>query len=68
MRHLVYDHPDFSLIAGDDGGRGEGDDRVFHSAVGECWRQHYYVVLPPFVLEEEVLQGAQVALHVLQLF
>ena len=67
MRDLVRDDVGERLVPGEEGGRGEGEARVLHAAVGEAGREDEDVVDAPDVGAAKVLGGLQHGLRVLEL-
>ena len=60
VQYLMDSHIDLLLVFGDDGGRGESHQRVFHASEREAGRQNQNSVVPPFVLPERLLSHIKV--------
>ena len=63
VRHQVHQR----AVAGQDGGRGEGEARILHPAEGKARRQHQDVVLSPAIRAVNFLRGVDHLLRVGQL-
>ncbi len=68
MHDLVDGYEDLLFVIGDDGGGGEGHQRVFHASEGERRGQHQNSVVPPGVLTEHFFRLVQISVQVLETF